>query len=144
MAEDRAARRRRERAERKGQWAKEQDEHDIERAWELSDDWKAYVTHVRTTVAPMAANSTIGMSIVPRKPEDVDVKFAVELGLMIMFDKPLILLCDPTTVLPEHLRRVADEIVWGDPSKDPSVRDDLMAAMERQGVGVKDGDGVDE
>jgi hypothetical protein len=133
MSEDRAERRRRERAERKGQWAKEQEEFEIQRDWELDPEWKSYVTHVRTELVPMIEGSTIGVSIVPRKPEDVDVKFAVELGLLIMLDKPIILLVDPTTVLPERLRRVADAIVVGGPS-DPGVQAELMDAMRRLGI----------
>lgn len=131
MSEDRAERRRRERAERKGQWAKEQDEHSIERDWELDPEWKAYVTHVRTTLVPMIEESALSISIVPTDPANVDVKFAIELGLCIMLDKPIILAVrDADAVLPAALIRVADEIVRGDPS-DPAVREEMMAAIQR-------------
>ena len=130
MNEDRASRRRRERAERKGQWAKEQDEHSIERDWEISPEWQAYVTHVRSTLVPMIDSSAMSMSIVPKDPRDVDVKFAVELGLSIMLDKPIMLIVDPETVIPERLIRVADEIVRGNPG-DPETQEELMAAMDR-------------
>ena len=132
-SDDRAARRRQQRAERKGQWAKEQDEFEIERAWEIDPEWKAYVTHIRESVAPMVEQSAMTISIVPRRPEDVDVKFAVELGLSIMFDKPLIM-CVPyaDTELPEHLRRVADHIVIGEPG-DPEAQAALMAAIDAVG-----------
>jgi hypothetical protein len=130
---DRAERRRRERADRKGQWAKEQEEHAVERDWELDPEWKSYVTHVRTELVPMIEGSSVGVSLVPKNPEDVDVKFAVELGLMVMLDKPIILLVDPTTILPDHLRRVADHIIYGDPVTDPAVRDELIAVATRLG-----------
>lgn len=121
MSDRRAARRRAERAERNRR----------EEALDLDPEWQAYVMHVRTELLPKIEGSAMTVSIVPRKPEEVDVKFAVELGLSIMLDKPIILVVDPTTLLPEHLRRVADEIIVGDPVKDPEMRDDLIAAMKR-------------
>lgn len=130
MSEDRAERRRRERAERKGQWAKEQDEHEIERDWEISPEWKAYVTHVRSTLYPMIDGSRMSLSIVPKRAEDVDVKFAVELGLCIMLNKPICLIVDPDTELPPALVRVADEIVRCD-IRQPGAQDELMAAIDR-------------
>ena len=130
MSDERAARRRAERAERKGQWAKEQDEHDIEREWELDPKWRAYVTHVRSTLYPMIDGSRMSLSVVPKRPEDVDVKFAVELGLCIMLDKPILLLVPEETEMSERLRRVADEIVVGDPA-DEATHEALMAAINR-------------
>lgn len=130
MADNRGERRRRERAERKGQWAKEQDELEIQREWEISDEWKAYVTHCRSTLVPMITGSRMSLSIVPKDPAKTDIKFAVELGLCIMFDKPIVLIVDPDTVLPDHLRRVADEIVRGHPGDD-ATREELMAVIKR-------------
>ena len=133
MSEDhpnRAERRRAARADRKGQWAREQEEHEIERDWEIDPEWQSYQMHIRTEVAPKIADSALTISLVPTNPEDVDVKFAVELGLSIMLDKPIVLVCDPATLLPERLRRVVDEIIVGDPF-DPQARDELMAAIDR-------------
>jgi hypothetical protein len=59
----------------------------------------------------MIEGSAVGVSIVPTDPDGVDVKFAVELGLMIMMDKPICLVVQPGTEIPAHLKRVADEIV---------------------------------
>lgn len=133
MSEDRAERRRRNRADEKGQRAKELEEWEIERDWELDPSWKAYVTHVRNDVAPKVWDSGMTISIVPKRPQDVDVKFAVELGLSIMFDKPMIL-CVPSedTVLPDQLLRVADHVVIGAPNE-PDVRDRLMEAITAVG-----------
>ena len=121
---------RRNRADAKGQAAKEREERDIERAWEIDPEWQSYVTHVRTELVPKLEDSAMTVSIVPRKAEDVDIKFAVELGLSIMLDKPLILCVHPSTVIPERLRRVADEIVIGYPAES---RDELIAAIDRVG-----------
>jgi hypothetical protein len=129
---NRAERRRAARADRKGQWAKEQEEFEISREWEIDPEWQAYQTHVRTNVVPMIRDSELTISLVPTDPADVDVKFAVELGLSIMLDKPIVLVVDPTTVIPDRLRRVADEIVVGRPDE-PGARDRLTAAIERIG-----------
>lgn len=139
MSDDRAERRRRNRADAKAQRAKEIEEWEIERDWEIDPSWKAYVTHVREELAPMVWNSGMSLSIVPKRPQDVDVKFAVELGLSIMFSKPLIF-CVPSasTEIPPGLRRLSDEIIVGDPG-DPAVREQLMAAIERVGS-MLDGD----
>ena len=103
-------------------------------------EWKAYVTHVQTELVPMIKGSTIGMSIVPTNPEDVDVKFAVELGLMVMLDKPIMLVCRIGSVLPERLKRVADEIVFADDFSAPEAQEQIMAAISR--MQAKGDDGV--
>ena len=96
-------------------------------------EWKAYVTHVRTELVPMMQGSNICMSIPPVDPKNVDVKFAVELGLMIMLDKPMLAVCRIGTELPAKLRRVCDEIVFGD-ANDPETREQMFAAMKRMGL----------
>jgi hypothetical protein len=53
------------------------------------------------------------MSLVPGK-DDVDVKFAVELGLAIMLDKPILAVVQPGTEVPGRLRQVADAIIVTD------------------------------
>jgi hypothetical protein len=86
---DRAERRRAARADRKAQWAKEHDEHAVEREWEIDPQWQSYQTHVRTELVPKLADSTLTVSIVPTDPADVDIKFAVELGLYDVRGPPL-------------------------------------------------------
>ena len=126
---NRAERRRRNRADEKAQRAKEWEEREIEREWEIDPDWNAYVAHVRTELVPKLEGSAMGLSIVPTSAEDVDVKFAVELGMMIMMDKPIILVIRPDQLLPERLRRVADDIVVYDPEHPD--HDAIVAAMKR-------------
>lgn len=79
---------------------------------------------MRADLLPKIEGSAIGASIVPLDPAAFDVKFAVELGAMIMLDKPIILLVQPGTVLPDALVRVAVEIVEFD-------RDDLEGSSTR-------------
>jgi len=99
-----------------------------EEPW-MDPEWQAYVTRTQTELLPMIEGSSIGLSIVPTSPDKVDIKFAVELGLMIMLDKPIIMVVAPNQVIPEKLRRVADDIVVHDPEHpDPSV---LIEAMRK-------------
>ena len=110
---------------------------DTEEPW-LDPEWQAYVTRTQTELVPMIEGSSIGLSIVPTTPEKVDIKFAVELGLMIMLDKPIIMVIRPNQVLPERLRRVADAIVVHDPEHpDP---EGMKQAMDRVAKANRVGD----
>lgn len=74
-----------------------------------SPEARAWSQRVLTELVPMIDGSAISVSIVPKG--ESDIKFAVELGLSIMLDKPIILAVAPGRAVPEHLVRVADEIV---------------------------------
>lgn len=63
-------------------------------------------------LVPKVAGSAVCISIVPADKELwVDAKFCVELGVMIMLDKPILALVHPDSHVPEKLRLVADKIV---------------------------------
>lgn len=66
-------------------------------------------------LVPRVAGSHVCVSIVPTDQKNfVDAKFCVELGVMIMLDKPILAIVDPSVPVPEKLRLVADEIVFAD------------------------------
>lgn len=90
------------------------------------DEW---VKHVLDELVPMVAESACTMSIVP--DTELDVKFAVELGISIMLDKPLILVVFPGRIIPDHLRRAADEIVEFDIDNPESTQRRVNEAMGR-------------
>lgn len=47
-----------------------------------------------------------------RRPKgETDIKFAVELGLSIMLDKPVVLLAAPGVTIPPGLRRIAHAVI---------------------------------
>jgi hypothetical protein len=75
-------------------------------------EWEAFVEHERRSVVKQIAGAAFVMSLVPAG--EVDIKFAVELGLSIMLDKPIVALVQPGTLIPDKLRRVADRIVVAD------------------------------
>jgi hypothetical protein len=96
-------------------------------------EWEAYAKHIRDELVPMIDSSAIAMSLVPK---EADVKFAVELGLCIMMDKPIIAIVPSGTPVPAKIRAVADEIVEGSPG-DPTFDQRLIQAMARLKAKVK-------
>lgn len=94
---------------------------------DLGPEFDEWAEHQRTHVMPMMQDSALVISLVPQG--DPDIKFAVELGLSIMLDKPLLVVVMPGTIVAGKLRQVADEIVEWDPSSDD--RDVLTEAMVR-------------
>lgn len=81
------------------------DEDDV---WD-DPEVREWAQRVIRDLIPKISGSSLTISLVPKG--ETDVKFAVELGFSIMLDKPVILVVQPGTVLPDHLVRVADEIV---------------------------------
>ncbi|AYG02405.1 hypothetical protein [Gryllotalpicola protaetiae] len=96
--------------------------------WADDPQAQQWVQHVLDELLPMIEDSAITVSIVPHGP--ADVKFAVELGLSIMLDKPIILTIPPGARIPDHLRRVADDIV---DLGSAETGDRIKAALERLG-----------
>lgn len=99
-----------------------------DRDWRLRHDaeFKAYEAHVHEALVPKLERSAISLSVVPHK---TDVKYAIELGLSIMLDKPIIAIVRPDIDMPEKLRKVADRIVEGDINT-PEGKRELAEAMD--------------
>lgn len=99
-------------------------------------EWKKFAAGVNARLLPMITNSAMTLSLVPENGQ-ADVKFAVELGLSIMLDKPIIAVVAPGTRVPDHLVRVADRIVEADMSNlrgEEQARRRIMAAIEDLGT----------
>lgn len=71
--------------------------------------WLDYAAHVIDSLVPMTSKSKVIISLVPSGPSDV--KFAVELGMSIMMDKPIIAVVRPGVQVPAKLMAVADVII---------------------------------
>ena len=100
----------------------------------MSDPWadpeaQEWLTYVRDNVLPMVEDSSVCVSICPTTPDKVDIKFAVELGMMIMLDKPVIVNARPGTKIPAKLRLVADKVVVADITT-PKGRMKFMEALQ--------------
>ena len=102
----------------------------------MSDDdpfesqwFRDFSARVTAELIPDIRGSAITISIAPGIG-DVDVKYATELGFMILFDKPVIIVADREDKINEHMRRVADEIVIGDLGTQAG-QDAFKAAIDR-------------
>jgi len=95
---------------------------------ESREEWDAFVQNVRTDALVKIADSAFVMSLVPR--DEPDIKFAVELGLAIMLDKPLIAIVQPGQPVPTRLRMVCDEVVEADLDLEEG-RQQIAAALAR-------------
>lgn len=76
------------------------------------EEWREFVRAVHTDALPKIEQSAYVASLIPTGTPDV--KFAVELGLSIMLDKPILAIALPGANVPAKLALVADEIVEGD------------------------------
>jgi len=87
-------------------------------------DLKAYLRRAEREVFPKMKASTISLAIAG----DPDPKLCLELGAMILFDKPIIVLVPNGRQVPANLKRVASAIVHGDMS-DPTTTQRLQKAI---------------
>lgn len=89
----------------------------------MTDNWAddpeivAFLRRAQAEMVPKLRASGIAVSIVPANAEP-DPKFCIELGYMVMLDKPIIAVVRPGTRMPERLVRVADRIVEWTPDSD--------------------------
>lgn len=92
----------------------------------VGDDWENFKAHVKENLIPQIEGSSLFVTIVPSG--EVDIKFAIELGLSIMYDKPLIAVIPPGRKISEKLARVVDRFVEFDVN-DASQHDRLAAVI---------------
>jgi hypothetical protein len=92
-------------------------------------EFDEFVERVHKELVPKVEGSDIFVSITPSSPDKLDIKFAVELGLAIMLDKPIVAVIPPGAEVPEKLARVVDRFVELD-LKDPTGRERLAEALK--------------
>lgn len=90
-------------------------------------EWRRYAKRVQADLVPKIYTSAVTISLVPTG--ETDVKFAVELGLSIMMNKPIIAVVTPGSYVPDKLRQVADFIIEGDP-EDPAFKVQVIDAIK--------------
>lgn len=88
-----------------------------------------FFRHCEQTLVPLIAESAVGVSVVPVDRTETDVRFAIQIGLLIMMDKPIILVVEPGTSVPSKLVKVADHIVETDLCEAAGKRQ-LLEAIE--------------
>ena len=98
-------------------------------------EWDDFVTYHREHTVKAIAESAYVMSLIP-DADKVDVKFAVELGIAIMLDKPILAVVQPGVNVPDRLRQVADAVIVTDldteDGKAQAARE-IKEFMERMG-----------
>ena len=81
--------------------------------WE-DPGWLEYAEHAINELVPkMARLGDHHVAGARRQETRADMKYALELGLSIMLDKPIIAVVTPGTQIPAKLMQVADEIMEG-------------------------------
>jgi len=101
----------------------------------MSDDpyqdpqWLEYADHVKKELIPKIKDSAVAMALM--SGSDPDPKQAVELGYMILLDKPIITVVLPGVKIPGHLARVSDAIVEADMDDPKGTSARIAAAMQQ-------------
>jgi hypothetical protein len=90
--------------------------------------WDRFVHHCREELVDMIDDSAFVMSLVPNG--DVDIKFAVELGLGIMFNKPIIAVAFDGKDVPPGLLRVAHAVIEVGDIDTEEARVDFVRQLE--------------
>jgi hypothetical protein len=96
-------------------------------------EFDAFVERVRKELVPKIEQTNLVISITPESPEKVDVKFALELGLAIMYDKPIISVIKPGGHIPAKLAKVVDRFVemdFNDPTQTSRLNEVIKEMME--------------
>jgi nucleoside 2-deoxyribosyltransferase len=88
----------------------------VDEVWQ-DPEYEAWEQRVRDAVVPLVERAAVAITLIPGVR--ADVRFAVELGLAVMLDKPIIALVQPGMKIPGALAAVAAEIVEVDISRDP-------------------------
>lgn len=107
----------------------------MEEVWN-DPDYQSWEKHIRDTLVPVLEETAVTITLIPRG--QTDIKFAVELGMSIMLDKPIIALVQPGMSIPSGLAAVAAEIVEVDIAKDPegsqrSIKEAFARVMHTDG-----------
>lgn len=92
-------------------------------------EWEAFVARQRSELFPMIEGSAVGMILAPSA--EPDVKLCLELGALILFDKPIVVVISPGQSVPAKLARIADATIEADVDTEEGKR---HAAAEIQRV----------
>lgn len=88
----------------------------------------AWTKQVRDELVPKIRGSDFVASLFTGG--EADIKFAVETGLSILLDKPIIVVVPPGVALPDKLVRVADRIVEADVDSFELTAERISDAMD--------------
>lgn len=104
--------------------------------------WDAYTASFREQILPHLLKSAYMLSVADAvDPKSLDLQAATELGLMLMLDKPIVVICPTGTTISPALRRAATVVLDDFDVDDPSQQDRIAAAFKSLGAPTGDGDG---
>jgi hypothetical protein len=92
-------------------------------------DFKAFAKSVKANMVPAMRDSSYVITIAPNG-SDADIKIAVEIGMAILLNKPLVVLKIPGRVVAEKLLRIADHVIEGEMDTDAG-REAVLAQMNQ-------------
>lgn len=78
---------------------------------EQRQEWDRFVAYQREHTVKEMLDSALVISLIPSRGE-FDVKFAVETGMAIMLDKPILAIAQPGASIPRKLLKVADRVLY--------------------------------
>lgn len=93
-----------------------------------TSEWRNFAKCALGDLVPKLRDSAATITLVPNGA--ADIKFAVELGLSIMMDKPIIALLEPGTHVPAKLVAVADVLIEGSVG-DPGTSKRIQEAVTK-------------
>lgn len=93
-----------------------------------SPDWSAFERHVRSSLVPKMKDSSTVLILSP-KLGDADVQFAVQIGMCILLEKPLLVLAIEGRQIPPKLEQIADRIIYAKSATDPSINEQIGRFM---------------
>lgn len=100
--------------------------------WWEDPEARDFLAEAEANLAPKVADSHVTLAIWDGK---VDPKIAIEMGYMVLLDKPIIAVVRPGVKVPAKLAKVVDRFVECDDPRDPKCREALMRALNEFGVG---------
>lgn len=93
-----------------------------------SVQFRRYLNRAERELRPMIEGSAVTVCINPG--DGPDAKAAIELGYMILLDKPIIVVNVDDRPIADRLRRVADIVIAGDLT-DPAIMAEIRDAIAR-------------
>jgi hypothetical protein len=86
----------------------------MSRDWSKHPGFRKFARQVAESTMPHMAESAYVITIAPPTGTEADVKQAVEIGLAILMDKPLIIFAPKGRTVADRLLRIADHVVEAD------------------------------
>lgn len=76
------------------------------------DDLNAWLALAREDLLPKMRDTSICVGLYPTEPgAEPDLKMALEIGLMVLMDKPILVIARPGQMISDHLRTIADRVI---------------------------------